>query len=340
MRRLQPEDDVVLVINARIGDTLLATPAMRAIKAAVGQGVLEVLAHPKRELILQNLDFIDRLGSITKNSAPWRAQLKRNDADFAIVYGKDRRLLEYALRRAKRVVAFEYAENRRVSSRLHLVPPPEGGSMHAVRERLLLAEAIGAQPVGLQLAYRVSAAERSAADEWLMSIVVPGSAPIVGLQMYSFATKSHRDWPEDYFIALVKKLLATYQRSHLIILGDAVARRRALERFAAVRERCTVAAGLWDIRGSAALISRLDLFVGVDTGPTHIAGALGVPMVALYHPAYPGCNLVPLDHPRCQIVEHPAKGHARAPEAHMREIEVDIVWRAVRNVLDGSVASV
>ena len=51
-------------------------------------------------------------------------------------------------------------------------------------------------------------------------------------------------------------------------------------------------------RRDAALINELDLYVGVDTGPTHIAGALRRPMVSMYHGYSPSHLLAPLEHPR------------------------------------------
>ena len=77
----------------------------------------------------------------------------------------------------------------------------------------------------------------------------------------------------------------------------------------------------------------LDLYIGVDTGPTHIAGALGIPMVALYHSAYPGRNLAPLQHPACVVLEHPQTGKSAATTASMADIPVVVVLQAATDVL-------
>jgi heptosyltransferase-3 len=77
----------------------------------------------------------------------------------------------------------------------------------------------------------------------------------------------------------------------------------------------------------------LDLYIGVDTGPTHIAGALGIPMVALYHCAYPGRNLAPLQHPACAAIEHPLTGTSVDIAASMADIPVDAVVQAAMDLL-------
>ena len=66
---IKPDANVLVIIVARIGDTLLVTPALRALKAAIPHGRLTVLAHPKRLEVLQHLPFIDALEGITKTSA-------------------------------------------------------------------------------------------------------------------------------------------------------------------------------------------------------------------------------------------------------------------------------
>ena len=95
-----------------------------------------------------------------------------------------------------------------------------------------------------------------------------------------------------------------------------------------------IAAGEMGLRESAAIIAELDLYVGVDTGPTHIAGALAIPMVALYHCLYPGRNLAPLGHPACRIIEHPATVDVCSESSDMDDIGVDTVWTHVVELLD------
>jgi heptosyltransferase-3 len=78
----------VLVINvARIGDTLLATPALHAIHTACNDGKLTVLAHPSRLELLRHLPFIQQLAPITKTRASWMTYFAlRQRYDWAFVY--------------------------------------------------------------------------------------------------------------------------------------------------------------------------------------------------------------------------------------------------------------
>ena len=334
---------VLVIIVARIGDTLLVTPALRALRAAIPQGRLTVLAHPKRMEVLQHLPFIDALEGITKTSAQTRGWIGKKSYDFALAYGRDAALVRYALRASDSVIAFpqhDKALNRQLA---HLVAEPSE-PQHAVLHRLSLLAPLGlasgdlrlASPdlaaKNLRLAYCVTDAECAEARAWL-DTHVPSGRPLIGLQIASFPTKAHRDWPVSSFQELIARILAARMQTHFLLLGDAAAAEKAAPLLAAFPQQATLAAGRLSLRQSAALMAELDLYIGVDTGPTHIAGALGIPMVALYHSAYPGRNLVPLQHPACIMLEHPATGTSGLSTASMADIPVADVVKAAMALL-------
>ena len=298
---------ILMIGVARIGDTLLLTPAMRAAAALSPDVELTVLAHPARREVLESLPFIHHLGSINKQRARCLGWLPGRPYDQAFVWGKDVELVRYALRVAREVYAFEEEEFAGLrAKRLKRIKRPHGG--HAVRERLALIEGAGIVAQDFRLAYVVRQEERSAAESRLRSAQLEGH-PLIGLQAFSFPTKAHRDWPIGHFAELIERVSRDYPEANFVVLGDAQAAIRAIslaERFPKLR----ILAGQTSLRESAALMSCLDLYVGVDTGPTHIAGALGIPMVAMYHYRYPGKNLAPLQNPLCSIIEHPATGIA------------------------------
>jgi len=330
---IKPDADVLVIIVARIGDTLLVTPALRALKAAIPQGRLTVLAHPKRLEVLQHLPFVDVLDGITKTTAQARGWIAKNRYDVALVYGHDAALVRYALRTGDAVIAFrqrDTALNRRLA---HLVEEPSE-PQHAVLHRLALLAPVGlAEASDLRLAYRVTEEERAGARLWL-GAEVPVGQPLIGLQIASFPTKAHRDWPVSSFDELIVRVASTHPQARFLLLGDAAAAEKAAPLLAAHPQRVVLAAGRLSLRQSAALMAELDLYVGVDTGPTHIAGALGIPMVALYHCAYPGRNLAPLQHPACLVIEHPLTGKSAAPTASMADVPVAAVWQAANSLLE------
>jgi heptosyltransferase-3 len=328
-----PAPASVLVINvSRIGDTLLATPALRAIAAAWPQARLTVLGHPKRIEILEHLPFIAETGAITKDRAAWRGRLGGRRWDLALVYGFDKPLVAYALRAARHVAAFRQDDEALDAHLFRCVEPPVFQAEHAALLPLRLTRALGVPDAGHRLAYAVTDAEKARARATLAARI-PGAKPLVGLQVASFPTKGYRDWPVEHFAELSGRIVARWPKSHLLLLGGELDRERNRNLAARFPERASSFAGELSLRESAALMNELDLYVGVDTGPTHIMGALDRPMVALYHCYSPSRLLAPLERPRCYVVDHPRAAQGCSPETPMAEIPVDLVWSRVQQAL-------
>ena len=87
------------------------------------------------------------------------------------------------------------------------------------------------------------------------------------------------------------------------------------------------------------MMSCTDLYIGVDTGPTHLFGALKKPMVVLYHPSLRSALYKPLDAPALYAVDHPQAGPNATSDIPMAEISVDTVWQAVSAALRGEVST-
>lgn len=335
-KRLTGPVDRILVINvARIGDTILAVPVLRALRAAWPAAEIVCLAHPKRVEVLQGLACIDRCGPVSKRSVPFMGWLGRR-YDLALVFGRERALLRYALRAARQVVALpsgDLALDRRLFAAV-----PDQGMQHAVHDRLRWLAAIDVPPASLRLDYRVADAERAAARAWIAEHC-GGRRPRVGFQIASFPTKAYRNWPAENFRELGRRILDRHPEAQILVFGDTADAAAGSRLADALGPCCHCVAGQFPLRGTLALMENLDLYVGVDTGPTHLAGALGIPMVAMYHCLHPGRFLAPLEHPAyLGVVEHPV-GLEQASAAHtMAEIPVDAVWVHVDKLLGGEPA--
>lgn len=326
----------ILYINvSRIGDTLLMTPAVKAVAARWPRATIDLLAHPKRAEILRHLPFVSRVGTITKHEALFRGRLTGlcgKPYDLAFVCNFDRALVTYALRVAHRVVAFRQGDASLDARLYRAVEHPALNLEHAVDIQLRLPAAAGAAPAGKALAYCVTADENAWAEQFLNAHDAAGRHPLLGLQVASFPTKAYRDWPLPHFIELCRRARARWPRAHFLIFGGELERQRTAALAAELGTAATLCAGRLSLRQTAALMNRIDLYVGVDTGPTHIMGALHRPMVALYHGYSPSRVLAPLDHPCLHAIDHPLADRC-TPEAAMADISVDRVWLAVEQAL-------
>ena len=328
-----PEPREILYINvSRIGDTLLVTPAVRAVAALWPRARIHLLAHPRREELLRHLPFVHRTGRIEKQRARLMGRFPGKSYDLAFVCNFDAPLVDYALRVARRVVAFRQPDEA-LNGRLdRAVEHPALQTTHAVDIQLLLPAAVGAIPAGKALSYCVTDQEEKSATRFLVEHGAGDRHPLIGLQVASFPTKAYRDWPPGHFSELCRRIGAAWPAAHFLIFGGKLEKDRTETLATELGAAATLCAGRLSLRQTAALMNRVDLYVGVDTGPTHLMGALQRPMVALYHGYSPSRVLAPLDHPCLYAIDHPLADRC-TPEAAMADISVDRVWAVVQQAL-------
>lgn len=324
-----------LVIHvSRIGDTMMFTPALRAIAKAFPDSEITCLGHPNRHTVLQNLPFVKHVGSISKTTAVWRGRLGRKKWDYAIVAGFDEPLVAYALRVAHKVVAFRQADERLNRQLYRVVEPAPINSLHGVRQFLMLPDALGISPDGYRLAYRVTQEEQTTARERLSKLWPGRTSPLVGLMLESFPTKPYRDWPTEHFVQLCRHVLDAYPEACFILLGGGLPQEKVALFHDTFGERVANFSGRLSLRQSAAIMAELDLYVGVDTGPTHIAGTLDMPMVALYHCLHPSEGLKPLERSNLWILDLPLdEGEVCSSRTPLSRITVEAVWECARAAL-------
>jgi lipopolysaccharide heptosyltransferase II len=138
------------------------------------------------------------------------------------------------------------------------------------------------------------------AVELLVSLGLDPEAPLIGLHpgnsyqarkiwRKKFRRTDLRCWPEERWEELVRKMHQENDRLRFVLFGgpqDRQANDRIAGRLRSVAPnfRLADAAGRTDLALAAALLERFSLFVSTDTGPLHMAAALGVPFVGLYGP--------------------------------------------------------
>ena len=112
-----------------------------------------------------------------------------------------------------------------------------------------------------------------------------------------------RRWPTSYFASLADELVHLWD-AQVILTGST----DELSTVHSVEEQMTVQsinlAGKTSLGGLAAIIDQLDLFISNDTGPAHIACALGVPSVIIFGPA-DYRRWAPLNQSLHRVVRHP-----------------------------------
>jgi lipopolysaccharide heptosyltransferase II len=276
-----------------LGDVLLTAPAMRALKAA----------HPARRITLCTssagasaaplLPFVD---DVLVYDAPWmraaegarsaadlveRLRARRFDAavDFT-VYSQSP--LPAALVCLQADVPLRLAHCRENPYRLLTdwvrELEPERGVRHEARRQLDLVAAVGVPAAGDAVGVSVPAEARRAMRRRLAEHDLLPWHPWIAL--HPGASAASRRYPADGFVAAGRALASRGHR--LVVVGSDAERDLAREIAAAVGDAAVSLAGETMLVELAALLEQARLLVANNSGPMHLAAAVGTPVVALY----------------------------------------------------------
>ena len=166
------------------------------------------------------------------------------------------------------------------------VPMP-GTPVHRIDRTLAMVRALGgpADSVGVELP--IGGSQREAVGRWLAAAGAAGEARVL-LFPGTSRRQDFKRYPSDRF-AEVARLLASRPGLDLVVAGGPGEQELAGKIAAGTGGRAFVAPplGLLEL---AELIRRCDLFIGPDTGPMHIAWAVGTRVLALFGPTDPALN--------------------------------------------------
>lgn len=283
---------VVLLRASRIGDFVCATPAFRALRAALPAAEITLVAQPFIRGLAARCPYLDRFeafpgypGIAEQFFEPASAlmffkKMQAEGFDLAVqmhgsgVYSNPFLLMVGA----KATAGF--------GSGLDAALPYDERA-HEVRRVLRLMEFLGAPSQGEATEFRLWPRDHEEAEDALCGL----PRPLIGV--HPGARDVDKKWPVERF-AEVARRLRSRRGGTVVVIGGAA------ERAAAARIAGINLTGL-SIPAMGAAIARMALLVTNDSGPAHIAYALGTPTVTLFGTTSPD-EWGPLDAARHAVI--------------------------------------
>lgn len=341
---LNPSKILILRLGS-IGDVILTTPLVRAVRARFPQAEITFLVKQEFADLLRHNARIDRLITFDKATGfrGWRQiarSLSRERFDWVIDLHRNARTryLKAGLR-AGEITTYRKQLLRRtllVRTGINLLagaPPIMNRYFEAVARAGVRYDGRGTE------VFPGPEAGRKVLELLAGEGYEPGSVLAAVCPGASFANKQ---WLPERFAAVADDLAA---RGHFVVLlGGARDETLCRTIAATMRGRAAVVAGRLGLAEAAALLGSCALAVTNDSGLLHLAQSQRTPVVAIYGPTTAELGYFPLPersvvvqaHIACRPCTH--NGRRRCPKGHfrcMREIGADAVIAAARSLLEG-----
>jgi lipopolysaccharide heptosyltransferase III len=276
----------VLLIRLRsIGDTVLATPSLYALKRFLPDARIDILVEDWVAPVLEGFPYVDNVLTLKRKSTTARARVMRQlrSLHYDVVYnlhgGTTATLLTRASGATRRVGLATYQYSRLYT---HLAPSPlllwKRDKTHSVEQQLALLGWTGV-PVTDRPRTQLAVAEHAAAsiaarlqtagwnEQQPLAVIHPAAA---------FTTKQ---WATDKFAEVANHL---YERGFAIVVITTPAESELADWIEALSLVPVIGFSDLSLPEVTALASRARLFVGNDSGIAHIAAAVGVPSVVIF----------------------------------------------------------
>jgi len=283
---------ILLVKRSSLGDIVHALPVANALRDTYPDSYIAWLVESRFADMLDQHPALDEVIAVkryavhqtvrlVRDTLRVRRELLKRSFDWALdLQGLLKSAYLLSCTGAKRRIGLRH-ERRELSHCWCNELAPASQQAHAVLRCLQMARYLECDTGNPRFDLQVDAEAAASAEQMLAEAGFDGSRPLVGIN--PGASSPHKQWPPERFVAVAD----TAAGNDWVVLGGRGEEDLAQQIAGQIQARPLVSAGRTSLKQLVALISRLDVLVTGDTGPMHIAAALGVPTVALFGPTDP-----------------------------------------------------
>jgi heptosyltransferase-2 len=288
--------NVAVFLPNWVGDVVMATPALRALRERYADARLVGILRPYVAGVLDGSPWLD--GRVFLDThGPWRQRwpgaalrLRRLRPDLAVLFPNSFRsaLVAWLASCRRRIGYVRYARGPLLTDRLEPVRDADGRLRPSpvLDAYNRLAESAGCQRPSHRLELFTTPDDERAADAVWQQAGLDRCREVVCLNPgAAFGAAKH--WPAEHFAALARALADRRGSGILVLCGPG---ERDLARQIVTLARRPAVGSLADVPLSLGLtkacVRRADLLVTTDSGPRHFAAAFDRPVVTLFGPTH------------------------------------------------------
>ncbi|MFH1867996.1 MAG: glycosyltransferase family 9 protein [Candidatus Omnitrophota bacterium] len=282
--------NILLIRLDHIGDVICSTPIPQSLKEHYrGAKITYLVSNAAKDVVLNN-PYVDE---VICYDAPWfnrnrkrvfeirkvlilAKELRRHDYDIGIdLRGDFRHILLMLLSGVKFKIGYGitgggFLLNHRVPYRKNL---------HSIERNLDCLRSMDIKVISSWPQVFTSEKDEKTADKFLESNNILAEDFVV--VMHPYAGYSSKNWLDSRFAELIKSLHEKYN-AKVIIVGSGIDKNAIDGLIAMSQTQAINTSGMTSLSSLMALINKASVFVGVDSGPSHIASLTKTPCLILY----------------------------------------------------------
>ena len=347
-------ENILIMKPSALGDIVLALPALTALRKSFPDAKISWLVRPEFAPLLENHPHLDQIIPFDRNllakafvshrafGALFRLIRKLHSGKFDVVFDFQGLFRTAILTRAtgsKKVYGMSESREMAHLFYTHQVEH-DFDNIHLVDFYLKMVKAAiescgmpAPAQAGVQFELPSSPADADSVNRILANLDIQSGEYIVFVPGSAHVDKC---WPAERFAALADRLSSEFELP--IIAVGTNSQTALIEKIHnAAKTHIASLAGRTSLKELVELLRAARLVVSNDTGPGHIASALGSPLVMMYSWSNPA-RIAPYGRPECMIAREPygrgLKIKSTNPKHSVKTITVDEVFQKVQQQLN------
>jgi len=285
---------ILIVRTDRVGDVLLSTPVIKALREEFPSAYIAMMVSPYAKDAIEGNPYLDEVIVYDKDgrdkswfaSAKFALSLRKKKFDLALVLHPTNRVhLVTFFSGIPRRIGYDRKMGFLLSDRIKHTK--QHGEKHELEYNLDLVRYLGIEPQDKTLFIPL----KKEAEQWAADIL--GQEGITArdklLALHPAASCPSKIWPQSRFAQVADRLADKYAFKVILIAGPKDMQ-YAAKTIKAMHKPAINLAGKLSVSQLASILKRCTLFISNDSGPVHIASAVGTPVISIFGRKQPGLS--------------------------------------------------
>lgn len=284
---------ILIVRTDRIGDVALSTPAVKAVRKAYPDSFIAMMVAPHAREIVEGNPYLNEVIVFDKKkfkglfgSIRFSVRLRKENFDTAVVLHPTKRVhIILWLAGIEKRVGFDKKCGFLLTEKIPHTK--QFGQKHEIEYNLDVLKLIGIDTIDMELFVPVKVENRLKIENILKENDFGDNEEFVVI--HPGASCPSKRWPAKRFARVADEIINKFHKKVIMIAGanDKDFGEKTRE---AMEEEALDLSGDLSVGELAALLEKARLLISNDSGPVHIAVALGVPVVAIFGRNQPGLS--------------------------------------------------